>query len=122
MPDRDDQARVEAKATLGKLRERYWAAKKQIPPADFDDLFDLRTAYEDAVVEFAGLEGKLLCDDVLTSTQTLVSFQDIRKRMEDLGQDLPTPAEMAPAAFGAFHKAEFAKWKKILEDANVRSE
>ncbi|MFI4999625.1 MAG: Bug family tripartite tricarboxylate transporter substrate binding protein [Reyranellales bacterium] len=47
---------------------------------------------------------------------------DIRKRMEDLGQDLPTPAEMAPATFGAFHKAEFAKWKTILEEANVKVE
>ncbi len=54
----------------------------------------------------------------------IATFQDpdIRRRMEDLGQDLPTPAEMAPAAFGAFHKAEFAKWKKILEDANVKAE
>jgi tripartite-type tricarboxylate transporter receptor subunit TctC len=46
----------------------------------------------------------------------------IKARMEDLGQDLPTPAEMAPAAFGAFHRAEFAKWKKILEDADVKVE
>jgi tripartite-type tricarboxylate transporter receptor subunit TctC len=46
----------------------------------------------------------------------------IRQRLEDLGQDLPTPAEMAPAAFGAFHRAEFAKWKKLLEDAGVKIE
>jgi tripartite-type tricarboxylate transporter receptor subunit TctC len=54
----------------------------------------------------------------------IATLQDpsIRARMEDLGQDLPTPAEMAPAAFGAFHRAEFAKWKKILEDANVKVE
>ncbi len=54
----------------------------------------------------------------------IATLQDpaVRKRMEDLGQDLPTPAEMAPAAFAAFHKAEFAKWKKILEDANVKVE
>ena len=47
---------------------------------------------------------------------------DIRHRLEDLGQDLPTPEEMSPPAFGAFHRAEFAKWKKILEDANVKVE
>ena len=54
----------------------------------------------------------------------IATLQDpaVRKRMEDLGQDLPTSAEMAPAAFAAFHKAEFAKWKKILEDANVKVE
>ena len=54
----------------------------------------------------------------------IATLQDpaIKARMEDLGQDLPTPAEMAPAAFGAFHRAEFAKWKKILEDADVKVE
>ena len=47
---------------------------------------------------------------------------DIRRRMEDLGQDLPSPAEMAPAAFAAFHKQEYARWQKILEAANVKVE
>jgi len=47
---------------------------------------------------------------------------DIRRRLEDLGQDLPTPAEMAPAAFAAFHKEEYARWQKILEAAHVKVE
>jgi len=47
---------------------------------------------------------------------------DIRRRMEDLGQDLPTAAEMAPAAFAAFHKQEYARWEKILVAANVKVE
>jgi tripartite-type tricarboxylate transporter receptor subunit TctC len=47
---------------------------------------------------------------------------DIRRRLEDLGQDLPTPAEMAPAAFAAFHKEEYERWRKILEAANVKVE
>ena len=46
----------------------------------------------------------------------------VRARMEDLGQDLPVPAEMAPATFGDFQRAEFAKWKKSLEDADVKVE
>lgn len=46
----------------------------------------------------------------------------IRKRLEDLGQDIPTPAEMAPATFAAFQKEEYARWKKILEDAHVKIE
>ena len=46
----------------------------------------------------------------------------IRTRLEDLGQDLPTVPEMAPAAFGEFQKAEYARWKKILEAANVKIE
>jgi tripartite-type tricarboxylate transporter receptor subunit TctC len=47
---------------------------------------------------------------------------DVRRRMEDLGQDLPTPEEMAPPAFAAFHKQEYARWQKILEAANVKIE
>ncbi len=58
------------------------------------------------------------------SAAAIATFKDadIRKRMEDLGQDIPTPEEMAPATFAAFHKAEFARWKAILEAANVKVE
>ena len=54
----------------------------------------------------------------------VATMQDpaIRTRLEDLGQDLPTVAEMAPAAFGDFQKSEYARWKKILEAANVKIE
>ena len=54
----------------------------------------------------------------------IATLQDpeIRRRLEDLGQDLPTPAEMTPAAFGAFHKDEYARWEKILVAANVKVE
>jgi tripartite-type tricarboxylate transporter receptor subunit TctC len=51
-----------------------------------------------------------------------VQDPEIRRRLEDLGQDLPTPAEMAPATFAAFHKDEYARWQKILEAANVKIE
>ncbi len=54
----------------------------------------------------------------------VATIQDtaIRQRLEDLGQDLPTPAEMAPAAFAEFHKQEYARWEKILIAANVKIE
>jgi tripartite-type tricarboxylate transporter receptor subunit TctC len=47
---------------------------------------------------------------------------EIRRKLEDLGQDIPTPEQMQPAAFGAFQRAEFAKWKPIIEKANVKVE
>ncbi len=54
----------------------------------------------------------------------VATMQDpaIRTRLEDLGQDLPTLAEMAPAAFAAFQTAEYARWKAILDAANVKIE
>jgi tripartite-type tricarboxylate transporter receptor subunit TctC len=47
---------------------------------------------------------------------------EIRRKLEDLGQDIPTPAQMQPAAFDAYQRAEFAKWKPIIEKANVKVE
>jgi tripartite-type tricarboxylate transporter receptor subunit TctC len=45
---------------------------------------------------------------------------EIRRKLEDLGQDIPTPEQMQPAAFDAYQRAEFAKWKPIIEKANVK--
>src|SRR5438445_10258386 len=53
---------------------------------------------------------------------TTMQDPDIRKRLEDLGQDLPTMPEMAPAAFAAFQQAEYARWKAILDAAKVKIE
>jgi len=47
---------------------------------------------------------------------------DIRRRLEDLGQDIPTPEEMQPKAFADFQRGEFAKWKPIIDKANVKVE
>ena len=54
----------------------------------------------------------------------VATMQDpgIAKRLEDLSLDIPTTAEMAPAAFGEFQKAEYARWKAILQAANVKIE
>lgn len=64
--------------------------------------------------------------DVITrlNAAAVATVQDaeIRKRLEDLGQDLPTPAEMAPATFAAFQKEEYARWEKLLVAANVKIE
>ena len=48
----------------------------------------------------------------------------IRRRMEDLGQDIPTPAEMAPAAFAAFQQGAESRrnGSRSLDKANVKVE
>jgi tripartite-type tricarboxylate transporter receptor subunit TctC len=47
---------------------------------------------------------------------------EIRRKLEDLGQDIPTPEQMQPATFDAYQRAEFAKWKPIIDKANVKVE
>lgn len=81
--DNDEKVRIEAQAALNILREKYWDAKTATPPPRFDDLFDLRRAYENAVIEYAGLEGRLLRDDILSTDIDLKELQKIRSQMSD---------------------------------------
>ncbi|NQW54103.1 MAG: tripartite tricarboxylate transporter substrate binding protein BugD [Rhodospirillales bacterium] len=47
---------------------------------------------------------------------------EIRRKLEDLGQDIPTLEQMKSDAFGAYQKAEFAKWKPIIDKAGIKIE
>ena len=47
---------------------------------------------------------------------------EIRRKLEDLGQDIPTPEQMKSDVFGAYQKAEFGKWKPIIDKAGVKVE
>lgn len=79
--DNDDRARQIARATLDDLRDKYWEAKVAQPPASFDEIYDLRRAYENAAIEYAGLEGRLLRDDILTKDIDLVAIKQVREDM-----------------------------------------
>jgi tripartite-type tricarboxylate transporter receptor subunit TctC len=46
----------------------------------------------------------------------------VRKRLADLGQDVPPLAEQTPRALGARQKAEIEKWWPIIKAANIRAE
>ena len=46
----------------------------------------------------------------------------VQKRLAEVGQEMPTPEQMTPAGFGAFHKAEMDKWTPIIKAANIKPE
>jgi hypothetical protein len=46
----------------------------------------------------------------------------VRKRLVDLGLDIPPPAEQTPEALGKYHKAEIEKWWPIIKAANIKVE
>jgi tripartite-type tricarboxylate transporter receptor subunit TctC len=110
----------------GKIRA-YAVTAKTRSPAMADIPTAAEAGYPMEVAIWHGLWApKGTPPDVIAklNAAAIATLQDpaIKARMEDLSQELPTPAEMAPATFGAFHRAEFAKWKKILEDADVKVE
>ena len=46
----------------------------------------------------------------------------VRRRIADLGMDLPPTDMRTPAAFAAFHKSEVEKWFPIVKAAGVKAE
>jgi tripartite-type tricarboxylate transporter receptor subunit TctC len=46
----------------------------------------------------------------------------VQKRLAEVGQELPSPEQMTPEGFGAFHKAEMDKWTPIIKAANIKPE
>jgi tripartite-type tricarboxylate transporter receptor subunit TctC len=46
----------------------------------------------------------------------------VRKRLADLGQDIPPREQQTPQALGAHHKAEVEKWWPIIKAAGIKVE
>jgi tripartite-type tricarboxylate transporter receptor subunit TctC len=46
----------------------------------------------------------------------------VRRRLEDLGQEIPTREQQTPEALAAYHKAEIEKWWPIIKAANIKGE
>src|SRR6516162_2413387 len=46
----------------------------------------------------------------------------VRKRLADLGQDIPPREDQNPQTLAAYHKAEIEKWWPILKAANIKGE
>jgi len=46
----------------------------------------------------------------------------VRKRLADLGLDIPPRDQQTPEALAAFHKAEIEKWWPIIKAANIKAE
>lgn len=45
----------------------------------------------------------------------------VRKRLTDMGQEIPSTDQQTPEALRALHKAEVEKWHPIIKAANIRA-
>ena len=46
----------------------------------------------------------------------------VRKRLEDLGQEIPAADQQTPEALRAFHKAEVDKWWPVIKSAGIKAD
>lgn len=46
----------------------------------------------------------------------------VRKRLEDLGQEIPAVDQQTPEALRAFHKAEVDKWWPLIKSAGIKAQ
>jgi tripartite-type tricarboxylate transporter receptor subunit TctC len=51
-----------------------------------------------------------------------LATNDVRHRLEELGQVIPPPELQTAEALGAYHKAEIEKWWPIIKSANISVE
>jgi len=98
----------------------------------------LPTAPEIPTVDEAGLPGlhlsiwygiwapKSTPKDAITKLNNAVvaalADETTRKRLADLGQEIPPREQQTPEALGAFHKAEIDKWWPIVKAAGIKPE
>jgi len=45
----------------------------------------------------------------------------VRKRLEELGQDIVLPEQQTATALGAHHKAEIDKWWPLIKSAGIKA-
>jgi tripartite-type tricarboxylate transporter receptor subunit TctC len=51
-----------------------------------------------------------------------LSDPDVRRRLTELGQEIPPREQQSPEALAAFHKADTEKWWPIIKAANIKGE
>jgi tripartite-type tricarboxylate transporter receptor subunit TctC len=65
---------------------------------------------------------KEVIDKLTAAVRDALADPTVQKRLVELGQDIPPPAQQSPEALAAYHKAEIDKWWPIIKAANIKGE
>ena len=110
--------KVKAFAVLSKTR---WAAAPDVPTMDEAGLPGLYIPFWHGFFVPAGTPKDVIAKLNAAAVAALVD-PALRQRLIDMGQEIPSPDQQTPEAFGAFQKAEIAKWWPIIRAANIKAE
>jgi tripartite-type tricarboxylate transporter receptor subunit TctC len=109
---------IKAYAVTAKSR---FAAAPEIPTVDEAGLPGLYIAGWFALFAPRGTP-KEIVGKLNAAVVDALADPDVRRRLADLGQEIPPREQQTPEALAAFQKAEIEKWWPIIKAANIRAQ
>jgi len=109
---------IKAYAVMAKSR---LAAAPDIPTVDEAGLPGLHVLLWNAIWAPKGTPKEVIAKLNAAAVEALAD-PVVRKRLADLGQDIPPREEQTPEALAAYHRAEIQKWWPIIKAANIKAE
>jgi tripartite-type tricarboxylate transporter receptor subunit TctC len=109
---------VKAFAMMARTR---WPAAPEVPTGDEAGLPGLYISNWTGLWAPAGTP-KPIIDKIDAAVAAALADPQVRKRYQELGQELPAPGQHTADALRKFHKAEVEKWGPIVKAANIKPE
>jgi tripartite-type tricarboxylate transporter receptor subunit TctC len=109
---------VKAYAMMTKTR---WFAAPNVPTADEAGVPGVYVSTWHGIWAPKGVPADIVAR---INTAAVAAMEDpgVRARVAELGMEMPARERTTPAAFGAFHKAEFETWAPIVKAAGIKPE
>jgi tripartite-type tricarboxylate transporter receptor subunit TctC len=101
--------------------DRRVAALPEIPTVDEAGLPGYHTQMWHALWAPAGTPVEVIAKLNAAAVEALAD-PSVRKRLADIGQDIPPRERQTPAALGAHHMAEIEKWWPVIKAAEIKPE
>src|SRR5712691_490134 len=109
---------IKAYAVTDKAR---LAAAPEIPTVDEAGAPGLHIAIWHALWMPKGTPGSIIAR-LNAAVVAALADAGVRKRLADLGQEIPPREQQTPEVLVAYHKAEIEKWWPIIKAANIKGE
>jgi tripartite-type tricarboxylate transporter receptor subunit TctC len=109
---------IKAFAVMAKQR---WSAAPDVPTADEAGVPGIHVGTWHGLWAPKGTPPDVVAR-INAAAQAAMADATTRKRIADLGMDLPPAGQGTPAAFAAFHKAEVEKWYPIVRAAGIKAQ
>jgi tripartite-type tricarboxylate transporter receptor subunit TctC len=109
---------IKAYAVTAKTR---MPSAPEIPTADEAGLADYYVSTWNALFAPKGTPADIIAR-LNAAAVTALADPNVRKRLEDLGQEIPPPEQQTPQALAALVKADIEKWWPIVKAAGVKPE